>query len=121
MGSESFKEVKMSEYKGAERRAAPEVLEFKINLMHQDVSEIKTALKELTSAITRLALVEERLASTAAAQERAFSAISSLEKRLVEIEKRLPEYSRVSVWVDRGVWAAAAAAIVFAAKKAGLL
>lgn len=110
-----------TDYTGPDRRINPVLMEAKLTMLHEDVGDIKDAIKELTSAITRLALVEERIASTAAAQERAFTAIANVEKRITEIEKKLPEYSRVSIWVDRGVWAAAAAAMMYAAKKVGLL
>ena len=99
----------------------PDLMDARLAVLHQDVSDVKAALKELTGAITRLALVEERMATAAAAQERAFKSIADTERRLSEIEKRLPEYSRASIWVDRGVWAAAAAAVVYVAKRVGLL
>jgi len=110
-----------TDYQGPERRMNPDLLDAKMAMLHQDVGDIKAALKELTSAITRLALVEERIATTSAAQERAFSAIAKIENRLLEIEKKLPEYSKASIWVDRGIWAAAAAAMVYVAKKVGLM
>ena len=109
------------QYEGPDRRVNPVLMDAKLSMLHQDVGDIKAALKELTSAITRLALVEERMASTAAAQERAFAAIGAVEKRLLEIEQKLPEYSKASTWVDRGVWAAASAAVMYVAKKAGLI
>ena len=108
-------------YEGPERRTNPELMDVKISMLHQDVSEMKTVLRELTSAITRLALVEERIAIASAAQERAFAAIDKNETRIAKIEQKLPEYSRVSIWVDRGVWAAAAAAVLYVAKKVGLM
>ena len=90
-------------------------------MLHEDVGDIKSALKDLTSAITRLALVEERMATASAAQERAFKALAEMEKKVVEIEKILASQTRTTTWVERGVWAAAAAACVYIAKKVGLL
>jgi len=110
-----------TDYPGPDRRVNPIIMEAKLTMLHEDVGDIKTALKELTSAITRLALVEERIATTAAAQERAFKAIAGMQDRLTEIEKKMPEYSRTSIWIDRGVWAAAAAAVMYIAKKVGLV
>ena len=98
-----------------------ELIDARLSTLHEDVTDIKAAVRELTGAVTRLALVEERLSMTGAAQERAFNAISNVEKRVVEIEKRLPEYTKSSIWIDRGVWAAVAALAVYAAKKIGLL
>ena len=111
----------MHQYDGPERRTNPELMDVKISMLHQDVSEMKTVLRELTSAITRLALVEERIATASAAQERAFAAIDKIEGRITKIEQKMPEYSRVSIWVDRGIWAAAAAAVLYVAKKVGLM
>lgn len=110
----------MSDYNGPDRRANS-ALETKLAMLHDDVGDIKSALKDLTSAITRLALVEERMATAAAAQERAFKAIAEVEKKVVEIEKILATQNRTSVWVERSVLAIAAAALIFVAKKVGLL
>ena len=110
----------MSDYNGPDRRANS-VLETKLAMLHDDVGDIKSVLKDLTSAITRLALVEERMATTNAAQERAFKAIAEMEKKMVEIEKILATQNRTTVWVERSVLAIAAAALIFVAKKVGLL
>lgn len=82
----------MSEWDGAECRQNSEffVLSSKLQALHEDVSEMRGALKELTTAITKLALIEERQANTQAAQDRAFTAISNVEKRLAEIERIIP-------------------------------
>ena len=76
----------MHQYEGPERRTKSELMDVKISMLHQDVSEMKTVLRELTSAITRLALVEERIATASAAQERAFAAIDKIEAALKERE-----------------------------------
>ena len=83
----------MAEWDGAERRSNGEltVLSAKLEALHSDVSEMRSALKELTSAITKLALIEERQTNTQMAQDRAFQAIKSVETRLYEIEKLLPQ------------------------------
>ena len=67
----------MSDYNGPDRRANS-ALETKLAMLHDDVGDIKSALKDLTSAITRLALVEERMATASAAQERAIRLLESL-------------------------------------------
>lgn len=110
------------DWDGAERRRDYlAVLDTRLETLHGDVGEMKTVLRELTQAITKLALIEERQTQAAAAQERAFAALKDVESRVSKIEHKLPEISRSSVWVDRAVWAAAAAALTFAAKKVGLL
>ena len=99
----------------------PEVMDARLAVLHQDVTDVKVALKELTGAITRLALVEERMAIASQAQERAFKAMGELERRLVEIEKKLPEYSKASIWIDRGIYATVAASLTYLLKKLEIL
>jgi hypothetical protein len=85
----------------------------KLISLHEDVTEIKGALRDLTSAITKLALIEERQTVTNAALERAFGAISRVEDRLTEIERLAPINNQSRVWVERFVLALAGAALVF--------
>lgn len=98
-----------------------DLLNQRLGMLHEDVTEMKTVLRELTSAVNKLALVEQQQSQMGEAIERAFKAIEKIESRVADIEKKLPEVTRASIWVDRGVWAAAAASVVFIAKKAGLL
>jgi hypothetical protein len=85
----------------------------KLISLHEDVTEIKGALRDLTSAITKLALIEERQTVTNAALERAFGAISRVEDRLTEIERLAPMNNQSRVWVERFVLALAGAALAF--------
>ena len=104
------------EWSGAERRKdVKELNELASKLMslHEDVSEIKGALKDLTSAITKLALIEERQSVTNAALERAFVAISRVEDRLSELERIAPMNNQSRIWVERFVIAIAGAALFF--------
>lgn len=111
----------MSEqYNGPDRRHLSD-LDTRLSMLHEDVGDIKSALKDLTSAITRLALVEERMATASAAQERAFKAIGEMEKKVIEIEKILAAQIKTTSWVDRGIWAALAAFGVYLLKKLGIL
>jgi hypothetical protein len=82
---------------------------------------MKDALRSLSAAITKLALIEERQAQAGNALQRAFEAIERVERRLAEVERVGIDASRTSAWVDRALWAAAAAAVMFVAEKAGLL
>lgn len=100
------------------------VLTIKLAALHDDVSEVKTALNKLSEAITKLALVEERQAQTADALERAFKAIGKIEDRLSALEQntaaRAPQYTEVAKWVDRGLVALAGAGAVVLARAAGI-
>jgi phage baseplate assembly protein W len=96
-------------------------LSVKLGVLHEDVSEMKVVLRDLASAITKLAVIEQQQAYSAQAQERAFTALEKLEARISVVEHKLPDVARTSVWVDRAVWGGAAAAVVYVAKKVGLL
>ena len=108
---------------GMERRSAGEfaTVVAKISTLHEDVTEVKSVLRELTTAITKLALIEERQMQFSAAQERAFNAISKLSDRVADLEKRVPEQSRVAVWVDRAIMATVGAVLLYMAKHTGLM
>lgn len=100
----------------------------RLGLLSADVGDLKETLREIASAVTRLALVEERQMQTNEALSRAFKQIDKLDQKLVGFEHRLIALERVqpiqqqtSSWVMSAVWAAAGAAVVFIAKKAGVL
>lgn len=97
------------------------VLTTKLETLHDDVGEIKDALRVLSDAITKLALVEERQVQTSQALERAFQAIERIDGRVDNLEQVAVNSKRTSDWIDRAVWAVAAAGAVYAAKAVGLL
>jgi hypothetical protein len=97
------------------------VLTVKIDMLHNDVVDMKTALNELSKAITKLALVEERQAQTADAMERAFKAIGKVEDRLSKLELAAPKTKETSAWVDRFILGMVMAVMGFAGAKLGLL
>ena len=121
----------MTDYCGSERRQEDQLLgifQAQMKALQVDLVEVKTAIKDVAAALTKLALVEERQTQSAAALERAFSAIEKLDKKLdavaervLELEKRDPTQTRAAEWVDRAVWAAAAGMVMMAASKLGLL
>jgi len=90
-----------------------DLLSARLQSLHEDVGDIKGTLQNLTAAITKLALVEERLSVTMAAQERAFTAISKIETRLSVLENKIPLTDNTTKWVDRGITAVVAAALMF--------
>jgi hypothetical protein len=104
------------EWQGAERRReAKEVTELatKLLTLHADVSEIKNALRDLTFAINKLALIEERQTVTNASLERAFVAITKIEDRLSDIERLTPINNQSRLWVERFMLALAGACLMF--------
>lgn len=96
-------------------------LVIKLDMLHGDIAEIKSAMDKMTDAITKLALVEQRQGQTAEALERAFKAISKIEDRVNSIEQAQPTIKKTEIWVDRFVMAALGAILMFIAKKIGLL
>lgn len=98
----------------------PTLLAHRLDTLHGDVSEVKTALRELADAITKLALIEERQTQAAAAQERAFAALERVEQRVTALEMQAPANKRISVWVDRMMFASMGLLVMFVFKKTGL-
>lgn len=93
-----------AEWTGVDHRSESlelNTLSNKLQSLHSDVGEIKGALNELTKAINKLAVIEERQAVTTASIERAFTAIAKVEERILELEKLAPESKRTSNWVER--------------------
>jgi response regulator RpfG family c-di-GMP phosphodiesterase len=87
--------------------------------LRNDVDEIGAVMKQLASAVTRLALVEERQANTSTAIERLAKSIEKLDERLRVIEIQEPLQKRMSDWVLNIMWAAAAAVVMFVLSKTG--
>ena len=96
------------------------VLNLQLKTLHEDVSEMKSVLKDLATAITKLALIEERQANAAAALERAFGALERVEARVAALEKDVPANKRVNVWVDRAIFAGMGLLAMTVIKKSGL-
>lgn len=63
------------------------VISEKLIRLHGDVGDMKSILRDLTTAVTKLAVVEERQGQTSLALERAFTALEKLEKRLEEQDR----------------------------------
>lgn len=97
------------------------LLSHRLATLHEDVTEMKTAMKELASAITKLALIEERQTNAAAAQERAFKVLAKLEERVSDLESYVPANKRMSVWLDRATWAGMGLLAMLVLKRSGLL
>jgi chromosome segregation ATPase len=101
--------------------AEDNVLQVKLEMLHGDVVEVKTALNKLSDAITKLALVEQQQSQTAQALERAFKAISKIEDRLTSLEQAQPKTKETSDWVDRFILAIVACAAGFIGTKLGVM
>lgn len=104
-----------------------DIFSVKLDALHKDVSEVKAALNKLSTAITKLALVEQQQGQIAAALERAFKAISKVEEvmtkdmsaldaRVTVVEQAQPKHNSAAIWVDRALVALAGAGITLLAK-----
>ena len=78
----------------------------RLGLLSDDVGELKETLRQIATAVTRLALVEERQSQTNEALSRAFKQIDKFELKLTGIEHRLgslerlqPQQQQTSAWV----------------------
>ena len=80
-------------------------------LIHK-VSRLEDAIGKMAESVNRLAIMEERQMADRQAVERAFAEIAKLQAVTVEHEKQIIISARASVWVERGVWTAAAAAVL---------
>ncbi len=105
-----------------DRRAQPVYqIGLKLDVLHRDVADMKQVLKDLTTAISKLAIVEERQAQTSLAIERVLASLSRIDDRVSTLEESVPDSRRTAVWMDRAVWAGLTAIAVFAGKHLGLL
>ncbi len=96
-------------------------IDAKLDALQENVSEIKDSIKTLTAAIVRLAVVEERLGNNSQALERAFANIEKVGQRVMDLEAQAVQSKQTNGWVEKGLWAAAAAACMYIAKKVGLI
>ena len=91
-----------------------------IQLIREDQHAMRAAIERMSEAVTRLALVEERQAAASNAIERLVQSLEKLDERLRRLEVAEPMQAKSAEWVQSAVWAAAAAAVMFMAGKAGL-
>ena len=97
------------------------ILSVKLETLHGDVVEVKTALEKLSDAITKLALVEQRQTQIAEALERAFKAIGKIEERMTALEQAAPKSKETSKWVDWFIMTLVAAVLMFVSSKLGVM
>lgn len=91
-----------------------------IKHIRENQDTMRAAIERMSEAVTRLALVEERQAATSHAIERVMTVVEKMDVRVRTLEISEPMQAKTSEWVQSAVWAAAAAAVMFMAGKAGL-
>lgn len=97
------------------------VIAVKLDALHADMQEMKLVQRDMATAITKLALVEERQSQAAQAQDRAFKVLEKLEERVDALERAAPKQEMASQWIIAAVYGAAGLTVMFIAKQAGLL
>jgi hypothetical protein len=75
----------------------------RMELMANDMSEIKQSMKELASAVSRLAVIEERQGASGEAIGRAFKEISALGARIGVLEQNQPIQKQSSDLVQAAI------------------
>jgi hypothetical protein len=87
----------------------------RLRAVSSDVAEMKSSMVQMAGAVTRLAVMEERLGSSREAQERAFSEIADLKGRIKQVEDAQPGQAQATKWVNQAIGLFIAAAIGAAA------
>lgn len=98
-----------------------QVIAARLDNLHEDVSGMRDVLRELASAVTKLAVIEERQTQSAQALERAFKVLEKVESRLDSLEHAQPLQQQTSDWVGKAVWAAVVVVALIVGKKVGLV
>lgn len=83
----------------------------RLRTVSSDVAEMKSSMVQMAGAVTRLAVMEERLGYSREAQQRAFEEIAELKKRLKAVEDTQPAHSQTTKWVNQAIGLVVAAAI----------
>lgn len=96
-------------------------IEAKINMLHGDVTDVKLALRDMASAITRLAILDERQVTAGEALGRAFKMLEEIESRVSVLERQDVANKQISAWLHSAIGAAGAIVITVVLKKLGFL
>ena len=98
-----------------------QVIASKLEDLHGDVGGMKAVLKELTAAVTKLAVIEERQGQASLAMERMFVLVERMEVRIRVLEVAAPAAAQTSSWMVAGIGAVGAVIVTIIAKKLGLV
>jgi uncharacterized protein YukE len=116
-----------------------ELLDHRVTELEENHEELKDVLKDLTNAINKLAIIDEKQVQSALIMDRLSGEIKDIHKdireakdksdasfkrfgeRLGAIELQMPKQAQTSQWVYDAVKAMAVIAGLFVLKKAGLL
>jgi hypothetical protein len=105
---------------------------YQLQLLHKDVIEVRASISKLTDALTKVAVIEERQGHSIETQSSILRELEGLNLRLDNTDVRVAktenlimaltkEDGKMTIWVERGVWALLGLVAVFVARKVGLL
>lgn len=97
------------------------LLTHKVESLHSDMNEMKLVMRDVASALTKLALIDERQSKMLETQERIFKLIDKLDNRVDALEKSEGKQNQAATWVFATVWGAAGLLVMYIAKMLGLL
>ena len=92
-----------------------------IQRIREDQRAMRAAIERMSEAVTRLALVEERQTTASSAIDRLAQSLEKFDERLRHLELAEQTQARTAAWAQAALWALAAAAAAFIAKKVGLI
>lgn len=82
-----------------------ELIDFRLAALERGLEANTAVLRDVSLALNRLAVLEEKHLETREAQGRAFARIEDHERRLQAIEVALPQLKEIRAWVVRGILA----------------
>ena len=97
------------------------LLTHKVESLHSDMGEMKLVMRDVATALTKLALIDERQSKMLETQERIFKLIDKLDSRVDALEKSEGKQNQAATWVFSAVWGAAGLLAMYIAKMLGLI
>lgn len=97
------------------------LLALRLDILHEDVLNMRTDMRTLTAAITKLSLVEERQNQAAQTMERAFTVLDAHTTEISSLKQDRASNNKTTAWVDRVQWLVFGAVVMFVLKHVGLL
>jgi hypothetical protein len=83
----------------------------RLKTVSADVAEMKSSMVQMAGAVTRLAVMEERLGSSREALDRAFRELSGVQSRIAALETAQPAQAQTTRWANQVIGLLIAAAV----------
>lgn len=93
--------------------------------IREDMGELKQGMAKLTEVMTRMAVAEESQARDRRdfldSKAETTKAMEKIIARIEKLEAAAPLNNQAQKWVERALWVTASAAVMYAAKKVGIV